>query len=979
MLRRVAIAAVLTAAWAAAQGCGGGAETSNSTGTTNTGGKGGGSGGGTTTTTSSSSSSTTTTTSSSGTGGTGTGGTGTGGTSTGTGGMGPMACTTAATGPTRGSAIALTPDETRLIAVNRDVGSVTVMSIDYADGQPKMTVVAEIAVGGEPWQVAIDGCGDKAYIVLRKDQKVVEITDLKGTPVKGKEVAVGSEPTSLALTPNNKKLYVSNWVDGTLSVIDPFAMTMTGTVDLNAIIAGTGLLGTVTARPALAHPRGLAITNNGDANDDDETVFATEWFAVRTGPEDATGTNSDHNWKGLLYKVAVNNNTASTIDLPPINDTGFVDAVGKNTGCFPNQVGTVTIDGGFAYVTSTCASPVGPVGVFQKGTCTATSQCSAFGALSTCSNGVCTSSCSKDTDCGPLAATGDCVIPVGSLGGTCKPTVDNVKTTTHPALTIVDIAGGTATTTVLDKKFEDQSKTNAFPLRVPLLPTDMDFRPGFGYVASEGADALFRLVINNGAITQVGSANNNFIDVRTAADATIRLPIGVVTSKSKGFAFVVNDGTRDVTAIDLNSQAVAGNAASMDFRVTKSSPLPTSGSPEESALKGKRFFNTGLGRWSLRGQAWGSCGACHIDGLTDNVTWYFARGPRQTVSLDGSFASGDPTDQRIFNWTAIVDEVADFEANTRGISGGVGALVSALSTPPAASDRINTAATKAGDTPPQQGLQGASANIANPANPLGDAHQHSVIDDWIHVNNWVKTIRSPRKPTNLVAADVAAGKQLFVDPAQGNCIGCHSGAKWTISKMFYTPGDLPNAATADAAPTSLSNVSWNKNLNGFPAALLPTATAANQMMRVGPAPAFEQIGCILRPVGTIKPPAAGGTVPVGVSDPMVNVLELRQDMKAGGQGSGALTGEPAAGFNPPSLLGVQVGAPYFHAGNARTLEEAFSTMFVGHHQSAIASVFAPSATQVKQLVAFLLSIDENEPAVAIPAKGNKGGDICFYP
>jgi hypothetical protein len=54
-------------------------------------------------------------------------------------------------------------------------------------------------------------------------------------------------------------------------------------------------------------------------------------------------------------------------------------------------------------------------------------------------------------------------------------------------------------------------------------------------------------------------------------------------------------------------------------------------------------------------------------------------------------------------------------------------------------------------------------------------------------------------------------------------------------------------------------------------------------------------------------------------------------------------------------------------------------MFVGHHQSAIASVFAPNATQVKQLVAFLLSIDENEPTIAIPAKGNKGGDICFYP
>ena len=64
---------------------------------------------------------------------------------------------------------------------------------------------------------------------------------------------------------------------------------------------------------------------------------------------------------------------------------------------------------------------------------------------------------------------------------------------------------------------------------------------------------------------------------------------------------------------------------------------------------------------ALAGAGWGSCAACHIDGLTDNVTWYFARGPRQSTSLDGSFDSANGDDQRIFNWTAIFDEVADFD------------------------------------------------------------------------------------------------------------------------------------------------------------------------------------------------------------------------------------------------------------------------------------------------------------------------------
>ena len=99
----------------------------------------------------------------------------------------------------------------------------------------------------------------------------------------------------------------------------------------------------------------------------------------------------------------------------------------------------------------------------------------------------------------------------------------------------------------------------------------------------------------------------------------------------------------------------------------------------------------------------------------------------------------------------------------------------------------------------------------------------------------------------------------------------------------------------------------------------------------------------------------------------------------GAQGAGGVNANDfTAGFNPPSLLGLQVGAPYFHAGNARTLEEVLDPIFVGHHTSAVAQVFVPDANKTKQLVAFLLSIDESELPVAIPAKGATGGDLCFY-
>jgi YVTN family beta-propeller protein len=221
--------------------------------------------------------------------GTGAGNTGGGSSSSGDGAGGGYtgyACGKRAIGATRGSAIALTPDDSRLVAVNRDVGTVTVMDVVYGDDDlPTMTVVDELDVGEEPWQVAIDGCGERAYAVLRKDQKLVAIDDLGGTPHKGAEVAVGSEPTGLALSPNNGSVYVANWVDGTVSVVDAVTLSLTKTIDLNVALAATGLLGpSVSAsksRRALAHPRSIAITNNGDASDSDEKIYVTEFFAQR--------------------------------------------------------------------------------------------------------------------------------------------------------------------------------------------------------------------------------------------------------------------------------------------------------------------------------------------------------------------------------------------------------------------------------------------------------------------------------------------------------------------------------------------------------------------------------------------------------------------------------------------------------------------------------------------------------------------------
>jgi hypothetical protein len=380
---------------------------------------------------------------------------------------------------------------------------------------------------------------------------------------------------------------------------------------------------------------------------------------------------------------------------------------------------------------------------------------------------------------------------------------------------------------------------------------------------------------------------------------------------------------------------------------TQTADAPTTPA-EQSRLRGKRFFQTGRDRWSLGGQGWGACQSCHFEGLSDNVTWYFGRGPRQSTSLDGSFASNDPNDQRIFNWTAVFDEIHDFENVARGLDGAVGALVHTLSDPPANSDRINLGDSALFPPAGAGGLNGSAKEVSDSA---------SLLPDWDDIEAYIQSVRSPRAPVGLVAADVAAGESLFL---AAKCDGCHGGAKWTLSRRFYSPAGTTGEQLLTTPYDGAQLVA-----DGFPAALLPAQTTFQFMRSPNPkVGALDQIHCVLRPVDTF-----------GVSPAEVGVVELKADMVSVGQGN-----EPnGKGYNVPSILGVQVGAPYFHAGNARTLEELLSAIFAGHH-AALTPGFAPQGQDLANLVAYLLSIDEGKTPLPLPATaGANGGNFCAAP
>jgi YVTN family beta-propeller protein len=879
--------------------------------------------------------------------------------------------------PSRGAALALSADDSVVAVVNRDVGTLSVLKVKYGEGKNTVTEPScevQLGVGSEPWQVVIGPDDDSAFVVLRKEQKLVRVKNLKGEAVVDGTVQVGSEPTSLALSPTGRTAYVSSWANGEVSVVDTTSMSVTGTVDLNGALAKTGYLGSVKGRPALAHPRSITVTNDLDSDDADETLLVNEFFSQQIAELSPDGLNADVNRAGIVYAIKVASGEVRTIDLAPLQDIGFKDSAGNSAGCFPNQLQSITINAGYAYVVSVCAAPEGPEGLK-----------------------VTTTACTTVDDCKSLNLV-DPVCDVVAFGKTpvCQD-VASFKTATSPVISVIDLAANKEvpdSARNLNKAFADffaKSGVAQAAQRFPLFANDLEFVPGtgVGYVTGNGIDAAFRVVFDatSGKLAEVGASTAPFLNLNPAgikAGFGGKGPIGIaIGAAEKKLAFVANDITRNLSALDFNTQGVLGGVDAPS--VTATTGQPAKGSEEEHILLGKDLFNTGRARWSLFGQGWGACQSCHQDGLTDNVTWYFGRGPRQSVPLDGSFASKNGNDARLLNYTTNRDEVADFDANTKGTSGGVGAIVLAKSSPPVNVDRIDTAGLKLAE------LDGSSLDASDPSNPLQlgfdaegkivvgqlikDATSKSAasqLDDWINITKYVKSLRSPRAPNNLDKAKVAAGADVFAH--EGSCQGCHGGDKWTVSKLFYKPGVAVNAAlktTNFVVPP------------GFPTNLLPATDVRDQKLVLNAG--GESVQCVERNVQTFNK-----------AEPGVGIAEVRgNNMKDLAQGGGVALranedgdNDPSndvkagIGYNVPSLLGTNTGAPFLHAGNARTLEALFSKEFEAHSRALAPNLFTQTnASELEgkrdALIQYLLSIDEDSTVVELPkVAGAQGGSLC---
>jgi len=381
-------------------------------------------------------------------------------------------------------------------------------------------------------------------------------------------------------------------------------------------------------------------------------------------------------------------------------------------------------------------------------------------------------------------------------------------------------------------------------------------------------------------------------------------PQGIAITSDGTRAYVANFVSRNVSVVDLTTDTVITNVQTSD--------LPAAGSQGETNLVGAEMFFSSRGNFNsipgtnslrdrLSSEGWQACSSCHFKGLTDGVVWQFAAGPRKSVPLNATFNPHKRTEQRLLNYSAIFDEVEDFEANIRNVS-GPGALAG-------------------GALDPNHGLLiGNSGDLNVPpsavnAFALPNANRAQVtvtlpgsvnkVPALTAMREWVRfAVRTPNAPLPNPAlpnapstSDLAMGRILFLS---AGCASCHGGLNWTLSlKDFTSPPAGPEIFT-ERTGTFTGNPVGAQYLNRF-----------------------------LRDVGSFNlgVPGQGNDLGnnVGADEkaaPAVTsgALQLAQD----GLGIDYNSDGNGIGFNVPSLLGLHAVPPFLHNGAAESLAAVVS-------------------------------------------------------
>ncbi|HZO59644.1 MAG TPA: YncE family protein [Solirubrobacterales bacterium] len=813
-------------------------------------------------------------------------------------------------GATTSSPISLSADGRYLWSVNPGADNVSVI---YTRTN---RVIRKIKVGDEPESVAVDPNNRYAYVANAGSGSVtvIRITRARGKTLRARtdrragrrgQIATGSEPWNVVVSPNGRRVFVANSGQDTITVIDGTRPRRRG-----------GVIGHVNLKSSRCNdpdrtrhfqPRGIAVSKNN------RRVLVSSFFSwVRPGGQQGTDTGRE----GVVCRLNVSSRSKrirsyrvrSKVAIGP-QVTGFtVDATGDGvpdpTSAFPNQMQSIVIRGNQAYLPNIAASPTGP-----------------------------------------LRFNVDTQAFVNVLDGASSGSTRDASAAKFANLH-------------LGARQPEAGKKKLFFANVWGIAFTKRSGSGNAYVISSGSDLVVKMNVDgSGKLTNTVDADTTrYIDLNDPANPATqggnagKFPQGIAINRQGTRAYVSNFVSRNISVIDLTQDRV--------IKVIRTAPLPGPGTPEEVVTVGAEIFFSSRGIFNrpagttvstterLSSEGWQSCSSCHFEGLTDSIVWQFGVGPRKSVPLNATFNPNNPADQRVLNYSAIFDEVEDFEANIRNVS-GPGALAAALpcTLPPPATSTLD----------PNHGLligDDGNFNVAPCVlNAFAKANagraQHTVtlpgsgtqVPALTALREWVKlAVRTPkgpskssRLPNRLTSRQISQGRTLFT---QAGCAGCHVGGKWTIAtKDFASPPAGTEIFTETTPPATFGAPIGAQYLNRF----LRDIGSFNLGVRGGPNPLGANVGAIEKASGAINAAGVAGPAPDA----------LGQDYNGDGRG---------IGYNVPSLLGIDASPPFYHNGACESLACVVGN--VKHRtQNGRQPDRLPNARDRALVVKFLQSID----------------------
>jgi YVTN family beta-propeller protein len=818
-------------------------------------------------------------------------------------------------GPTTSSPITLSRNEKLLFVANPRDNTVSVVCTT------DRSILATIRVGKDPRSVAVDP--DDAFLFVANAESgsvtVIRILDSScagWSATFDRTIRTGSEPWNIVASPDGRRIFVSNSGQDTVTVIDARTRDVVGQVDLRDSLCNE------PDRDRHLQPRGLAVTENS------RQLYVTRFLSFTTDKRSARQAR-DVGKEGAVCRLDIDTGSARIRDYRPAQLialkatlSGFaVDSSGDGspdpTRAFPNQLQSIVIRGDKAYLPNVAASPESPL-VFNNST-------QAF------------------------------VNVIEGVGESLQ-------------------SDGGAVNLHLGARDPEPGRKRLFFANPWAIGFTNQKGAGSAYVVSSGADVLVKLDVDrDGALDfTVDADTTRYVDLNDPEDSATaganagKNPLGIAVTRDGSRAFVANYVSGNVSIVNLGNDRVS--------QVFQTAALPVSGSRAEEILVGAEMFFSSRGHFNrpsgtsvstderLSAEGWQNCASCHFNGWTDGVVWSFGSGPRKSVNLAGSFNPQNRNQQKVLNYSAIFDEIEDFELNIRNVSGpgGVATPLPCSSAPPDVSAFDPNHGLLIGD----DGDVNRAPCVINAFAKANAGRQEVTVDPvgatpavkaLTALKNWVKfAVRVPNGPLDsdeidggVPASDLREGRKLF---RQQQCQSCHGGGLWSSSvKNFVSPP----AGKEIACEVDL-------------AAAAPPNSKCVKAPVFGDPVAVQFLSDFLRNVGSFNlgvrgegngiggdigaPEKAAATLVAGVSQPPKDGLgvDYNQDRRG-------------LGFSPQSLLGVHAVQPYMHNGACESL-----ACVVGDRRHRTGAGVLPdvldTAAKRAAVVRFLESIDaETQP------------------